>query len=190
MFAMSLDLKRGLDEVDWQLLTALQDNARLSFSELGRRVGLTQPAVAERIRRLEDSGVIGGYRAELNLERVGLGLTALIRFALRRGTTQAEALGIIRDLPEILECHHVTGGDCYYIKAVVADVRHLESLIGHLSTCGETTTSIVLSSPVTRRVIDQPATYEARLSSAAAERNGYAAHGSTRPGKRAERGTP
>ena len=181
---MSLDIKRSLVDVDWQLLTALQDNARLSFSELGRRVGLTQPAVAERVRRLEDAGVIEGYRVELNLERVGLGLTAMIRFALRRGTTQAEALGIIRGLPEILECHHVTGCDCYILTAVVGDVRHLEALIGHLSTCGETTTSIVLSSPVTRRVIDQPSLYEGHLHRAAAERNGHAAQLGSRSGKR------
>ncbi len=153
-----------LDDLDWQLLTALQENARLSFSELGRQVGLSQPAVAERIRRLEESGVIAGYHAQLNLERVGLPLMAFVRFSTRGRQAEVEALTVIQDLPEVLECHHVAGEDSYIIKAVVSSVRHLEALISRLGSCGQTITTVVLSSPVTHRVISQ-----ATLTSATAQ---------------------
>lgn len=144
-----------LDDVDWAILLALQENARLSYTELGRRVGLTAPAVAERVRRLEQNGVITGYRAELNLERVGRPVLALVRVASREDRShRLDAL--VRELPEILECHRVTGSDCYVLKVAVASVRELEYLIDCLSTCGHPTTSVVLSSPVTWRAVPPP----------------------------------
>ena len=147
-----------LDAVSWRILCELQDNARLSFSELGRRVGLTPPAVAERVRRLEDAGVITGYRLELNVERLGLPLVAFIRLASRGSQTVAEVSQGMADLSEVLECHHVTGEDCYILKVAVESVRHLEALLERLLRFGSTTTSIVISTPVARRVIGpQPA---------------------------------
>jgi Lrp/AsnC family leucine-responsive transcriptional regulator len=142
-----------LDPVSWRILCELQDNARLSFSELGRRVGLTPPAVAERVRRLEDAGIITGYRLELNVERLGLPLMAFIRLASRNGQSMAEISRGVADLPEVLECHHITGEDCYVLKVAVRSVQHLEALLERLLRFGNTTTSIIISTPVARRVI-------------------------------------
>jgi Lrp/AsnC family leucine-responsive transcriptional regulator len=141
-----------LDAIGWRILCELQENARLSFSELGRRVGMTPPAVAERMRRLEDAGVIRGYSVDLDVERLGLPLQAFIRLA-RRGSTSAEVAQAIAQLPEVLECHNVTGEDCYVLKVALASIHHLEGLLERLSRFGNTTTSIVISTPVTRRVI-------------------------------------
>src|SRR3712207_257905 len=111
-------LKAVLDEVSWAILCALQENARLSYSELGRRVGLTPPAVAERVKRLEEAGIITGYRAELDLSKLGLFLTVIIRLA-PRGRPSGELGARLAVLPEVLECHHVTGEDCFVMKVAV-----------------------------------------------------------------------
>ena len=151
--APRFDFEGPLDGIGWRILKELQDNARISFTELGRRIGLTPPAVADRVRRLEDAGIITGYRVELDLERLGFSMLAFIRLAVR-GSTGLEVSRVVASLPEVLECHHVTGEDCYVIKVAVASVRHLEGLIEQLLRFGNTTTSIVISSPVTRRVIE------------------------------------
>src|SRR5262245_3128500 len=141
-----------LDGVGWRILTELQDNARLSFSELGRRVGMTPPAVAERVRRLEDAEIISGYRLDLNVEKLGLPLLAFVRLAVR-GASAIEIGAAVGEMPEVLECHHITGEDCYILKVAVASVHHLEGMLERLVRFGNTTTSIVISSPVTRRTI-------------------------------------
>lgn len=149
---MTLDGKKLLDSVGWQLLVALQEDARLSFAELGRRVSLSLPAVAERVRRLEESGIISGYRAEIDAKKMGLFVTAFIR--LHTSHAQYSAfLSMVDTQPEVMECHHLAGVDSFLIKVVAADVEHLEKLITRLSAFGQTTTSIVLSSPVTRQII-------------------------------------
>src|SRR6266852_1986704 len=130
----------------------MQENARVSYSELGRRVGLTAPAVAERVKRMEEAGIIQGYRVDLNLEKIGVPMQAYVRLA----TDERMCLrfgGIARDFPEILECHRVTGGDSYIMKVAVASVRHLELLLDRLMQYGNTVTSMVLSTTVTNRVI-------------------------------------
>src|SRR5262245_41633097 len=105
---MTLDSKKLLDEVGWQILTVLQEDARLSFTEIGRRVGLSLPAVVERVRRLEEAGIITGYRAEIDISKIGLGITAFIRV-----TTPSEkypALNtLLKSMPEVLESHHLAG---------------------------------------------------------------------------------
>jgi Lrp/AsnC family leucine-responsive transcriptional regulator len=144
-----------LDELSWRILAALQENARLSYSELGRRVGLTPPAAAERVRRLEEAGVIAGYHAQLNLDKLGLPLRAIIRLA-PRNRPASELSRLLSELPDVLECHHVTGEDCYVMKVAVRSVGHLEALLERLLQYGQSTTSIVLSSPVTHRLICLP----------------------------------
>ena len=149
---LAFETKGSVDEIGWRILAALQENARLGYTELGRRVGLTAPAVAERVRRLEESGIVSGYRVELNLERVGLLMTAFIRFA-NRDRPPGEVNQLVETLPEVLECHRVTGEDCYVLKVAVTSVGHLERLLDRLHRYGECTTSIILSSPVTHKAV-------------------------------------
>jgi Lrp/AsnC family leucine-responsive transcriptional regulator len=147
---IAFDAVNGLDEVDWRILGELQANARQTFAELGRQVGLTAPAVAERVRRLEDTGIITGYHAEINTERLGLHLTAYMRYSTPT-MSYAKIEPIIKSYPEILECHRVTGDDCFVMRIAVASIAHLESLINRLTPYGTMTTSLVLSSVFTRR---------------------------------------
>lgn len=152
---MTFDSEKLLDITGWQLLQALQEDARLSFAELGRRVGLSPPAAAERIRRMEDAGIITGYRVEINAEKIGLPLTALI--ALTTTPQQyPQVLALMNDLPEIRSCHHVTGSGSFIIEANASSIAHLEKLIEQLSRYGQSATSIVLSSPIKGRTIGQP----------------------------------
>jgi Lrp/AsnC family leucine-responsive transcriptional regulator len=145
-----------LDETSWRLLEELQADGRLSLAELGRRAALSPPAVAERLRRLEEGGVITGYRAVIDPRRLGYGLAALIRIrpAPRQLSTVAE---LARQTPEVVECHRVTGDDCFVMTAYVRDVEHLEQVIDGFALYGQTTTSIVQSSPVPRRPLSGPA---------------------------------
>jgi Lrp/AsnC family transcriptional regulator, leucine-responsive regulatory protein len=136
--------------VDRALLTELQGDARISFAELGRRVGLSSPAVAERLARLEELGVITGYRAEIDPRTLGFTLGAIIRIrpAPRELRKVAE---LAQRTPEVVECHRITGEDCFFIKAYVRDVEHLEELIDQFVIYGQTTSSIMQTSPVPAR---------------------------------------
>ena len=151
---MNLTIERTIDGIDWQVLHALQEDARVSFSELGRRVGLSPPAVAERVRRLEDAGIITGYHAHVSMEKIGFPITAFIRVSAL-GSNCAQIGIIAKDIPEVIECHRVTGSDSCIMKVVVSSVSHLEGVIDRLMQYGTPTTSIVLSSSVTRRIIER-----------------------------------
>ena len=141
-----------LDATNLRLLEELQAEARLSLAELGRRVSLSSPAVAERLRRLEAEGVITGYRAEVDPRALGYTLGVLIRS--RPAPRQLAAVAqLARDTPEVVECHRVTGDDCYVMTAWVRDVTHLEQIIDAFASYGQTTTSILQSSPVPRRAL-------------------------------------
>jgi len=141
-----------LDETNRGLLQELQSDARLSLAELGRRVGLSSPAVAERLQRLERDDVIRGYRAELDPVALGYGLSVIIRIRPARRQLHKVA-ELARASPEVVECLRITGEDCYLIKAHVRSVAHLEELIDQLALFGQTTTSIIQSSPVPARGI-------------------------------------
>lgn len=143
-----------LDQIDWKLLKELQEDARISFAELGRRVGLTTPAIIERVRKLEDAGIITGYRAEIDTTKVGLPITAFVRMSIT-GVDYSHIIQVVNESNEVLECHRGTGGDSFIMKVAVADVGHLQTLIDKLVPFGITTTSIVLSSPVKSRVIER-----------------------------------
>jgi Lrp/AsnC family transcriptional regulator, leucine-responsive regulatory protein len=141
-----------LDDVNRRLLAELQEDARLSVAELGRRVGLSSPAVAERIQRLQDAGVITGYRAQVNPRALGYSLSAVLR--IRPAPREMPKVGeLARKTPEVVECHRVTGEDCFYMKFHVRDVDHLEEVIDRFVLYGQTTTSIIQSSPVPGRGI-------------------------------------
>ena len=137
----------GLDSVNLRLLAELQDDARLSLAELGRRVGLSSPAVAERLQRLEQSGTITGYRTDIDPRALGFALTVIVRMRPAPGQLY-NAAELAQKTAEVVECHRVTGDDCYVMKAHVRDVVHLEEVIDRFAVLGQTTTSIVQSSPV------------------------------------------
>jgi Lrp/AsnC family transcriptional regulator, leucine-responsive regulatory protein len=141
-----------LDGIAWKLIEFLQQNARQTFAELGRKVGLSTPAVAERVRRLEEAGVITGYHASLNIAKLGVPIRILVRLTIPGGDLQvSRAVTAIKELPEISKCHRITGDESFIIEADVVSIRHLEALIDRLSALGATSTSTVLSSPVERR---------------------------------------
>jgi Lrp/AsnC family transcriptional regulator, leucine-responsive regulatory protein len=142
--------QRDLDTTDINLLQELEIDARLSLAELGRRVGLSPPAVADRLERLEEAGVIGAYRAEIDPRALGYELAVVLRIrpAPRELKKVAE---LAQRTPEVVECHRITGDDCYLMKAHVRDVVHMEEVIDRFAIYGQTTTSIVQSSPVPRR---------------------------------------
>jgi Lrp/AsnC family leucine-responsive transcriptional regulator len=144
-----------LDATNRRLIEELQEDARLSLAELGRRVSLSSPAVAERLRRLEEAGVITGYRATVDPRRLGYGFGVVIRIrpAPRQLAIVAE---LARSTPEVVECHRITGDDCYIAIAYVRDVEHLEQVIDRFAAHGQTTSSIMQSSPVPRRPMLPP----------------------------------
>jgi Lrp/AsnC family leucine-responsive transcriptional regulator len=155
-----------LDDTNLRLLAELQADARVSLAELGRRVGLSSPAVAERVQRLEREGVIAGYRAEIDPRALGYPLAVVIR--IRPAPLQlAKVADLARASEEIVECHRITGEDCYFMKAHVRSVEHLEEVIDRFVPHGQTTTSIVQSSPVPVRGVAvgaEPATASPRSS--------------------------
>ena len=134
-----------LDAIDWRIIEALQADGRASLSSLGKKVGLSQPAVSERVKRLEARGVIEGYSARINFRAVGLDLLAIARIKTTFANLQA-CLKLFASMPEILEVHRVTGEDCLIIKVLVPRAEQLEAVIDRLAKYGSVTTSIVLSS--------------------------------------------
>ena len=141
-----------LDGLAWKILEALQQNARISFAELGRKIGLSTPAVAERVHRLEEAGVITGYHASLDSTRLGVPIRVLVRLTIPGGEQQiSRTVTSLKELSEISRCHRITGSESFIIEADVVSIRHLEALIDRLSALGATSTSTVLSSPVERR---------------------------------------
>ncbi len=143
----------SLDDTNLRLLAELQDDARISLAELGRRVGLSSPAVAERLARLERDGVILGYHARIDPRALGFALSVVIR--VRPAPLQLKQVAAVaRESAEIVECRRITGEDCFVMLAHVRSVEHLEELIDRFAVHGQTTTSIVQSAPVPPRGID------------------------------------
>ncbi|TVL92996.1 ArsR family transcriptional regulator [Streptomyces sp. SAJ15] len=149
---MANNSKADLDATDWRILTELQENARITFSELGRRVALTPPAVAERVRRLEQRGVIEGYRTRVNLGRLGLPILAFVNI-IYPGGDYRDYVRAFTDWPEILECHHVTGSDCFIAKVAARSMEHLEEITSRIARVGSLTTTVVYSTSVSDRAI-------------------------------------
>lgn len=162
---MSYRSERPLDEVDWALLRELQADGRLSYKELSRRVNLSSPAVAERVRRLEESGVITGYHARVDPHRAGYPVSAFVEMRCTYGqcllkTSRAD------DYPEIVEVHKLTGDRCTMLRVRVTSTEHLESLLERLGAHGEARSSMVLSTQYADRPVEPPPTGFERASRA------------------------
>lgn len=142
----------ALDSVDWRLLELLQTDARMPFAELARRVNLSPPTTAERVRRLEAAGVIRSYRADLDLARLGLPILAITRVRYPAGGL-ATLDKVVDARPEVIECHHVTGEDCFVVKIVARSMSHLEEVADALARSGSLATSVVYSTPLPHRVV-------------------------------------
>ncbi|HWG19777.1 MAG TPA: Lrp/AsnC family transcriptional regulator [Terracidiphilus sp.] len=141
-----------MDAIAWKIIEGLQRNARLTFAELGRKVGLSTPAVAERVHRLEEAGVITGYHASIDAAKLGVPIRILMWLTIPGGDLQiSRTVTAIKELAEIRRCHRITGSESFVIEADVVSIRHMEALIDRLSALGATSTSTVLSSPVERR---------------------------------------
>ena len=143
-----------LDDIDWLIIQELQVNGRISFKDLGDLVGLSAPAAAERVRRLERRGVVTGYRAVLDPDVLGVPILAVIRVNARADAVQ-RIDEIAPNIPEVIECHRVTGSDSHVIRARLRSTRHLEELLEQLLPYGDTITNIVTSSPVYRRPLSR-----------------------------------
>jgi Lrp/AsnC family transcriptional regulator, leucine-responsive regulatory protein len=139
-----------LDEINRRLLMELQADARLSLAELGRRVNLSPPAVADRVQRLEREGVITGYHASVDPRAVGFPIAVLVR--IRPSTRQLQKIpDLAREVPEVVECHRVTGEDCFVVKLHLRAMDELEEILDRFIVFGQTTTSIIHSTPVAER---------------------------------------
>ena len=146
----------ALDSTDWRLLAELQSSGRASFAELARSVAMSPSAVAERVRRLEEAGVVAGYRAVVPPAVVGLEIMAFVRLRYPTGNYKP-FYALLDSTPEIIEAHHVTGEDCFVLKVVARSMRHLESVSGRIAGLGAVTTSVVYSSPLPGRDVSAAA---------------------------------
>ncbi|KPL82262.1 Lrp/AsnC family transcriptional regulator [Herpetosiphon geysericola] len=159
---MTSDTERLLDATGWQILVALQSDARISYSELGQHVGLIAPAVRERIRKFEEAGIITGYHATVNRRLVGLPVSAIIRMGLHASESSAATIAALDSIEEVLECARVMGTDTLILKVGATSIEHLEKLIDRLLVYGPLTSAMVLSTPIERRNVTQAITMQAQ----------------------------
>ncbi|WP_233252538.1 Lrp/AsnC family transcriptional regulator [Maritimibacter sp. 55A14] len=143
----------NLDPIDAAIIRELRADARIARAELARRVGLSAPSVGERVRRLEDTGVITGYAARIDPARLGYGLTVLIRARPLPGE-MGNMIAAIRETPQIVMCERVSGDDCFVARAHVRDVAEMEAVIDRLVPFGATNSSVVQSMPVPPRLVE------------------------------------
>ncbi len=144
-----------LDQINLQLLQLLQENPRLTMSELARQVGMSSPAVSERVKRLEEAKVIRGYAILFDPQALGLPLSAYVRLRPHTGRL-AEIVELAQSIPEIVECHRITGDDCFILKIHFPAMDQLDRLLDRFMIYGNTTTSIIQSSPVVARGLPLP----------------------------------
>ncbi|MBD9724212.1 Lrp/AsnC family transcriptional regulator [Streptomyces caniscabiei] len=145
----------NLDDIDWAIIEQLQRDARLSLSELGRRVSLSPSATTERVRNLESLGVITGYHATVDLAKVGYPVLAVVRLKYP-GNRHQPLHRLLAERREILECLRTTGDDCYTLKVAATSMEHLETLMDQLAGFGTTTTSVVYSRTLPLRGPERP----------------------------------
>lgn len=140
-----------MDRYNKKILVELQKNARISYTDLGKKIGLSGPAVKERVQKLEDEGVIKGYTTRLDLSKLGYSLTAFINFKMNPGNIN-RFINKLKNMPEVIESHRITGGDNMILKVALKDTRELEKLINTFIEYGVPTTSIILSTPIENKI--------------------------------------
>lgn len=146
-------MNQKIDQYDQKILQLLQQDARISHAEIGRQVHLSQPAVSERIKRLEANQVIRGYRADVNPKALGYNITAMIRVSTQQGRPYAN---YVAACPEIIDCYTVTGEDGAVMRVLATDVEHLQRIINELNAFGSTSTAIVLTTHVAAKALTAP----------------------------------
>ena len=144
-----------LDAKAWRLLDALQADGRAPLKTLAAAAGLSVAATAERLKRLQEAGVIRGVHADVDPARAGSAVQAIVGITTPQPHKQA-LLKALRAMPEVRECHHVTGADSYVMSVAVRDMAALERFLGDINRWGETRTAIVMSSPIPRRGLAAP----------------------------------
>ncbi|MEL6151413.1 MAG: Lrp/AsnC family transcriptional regulator [Chloroflexota bacterium] len=143
---MAFDPGYQPDDIDWMILDALQEDARQSYTSIGQQIGLSRPAIAERIKRLEDVGIISAYRAVIDPEKLGFNMTAFIRMNTNKREDTAKLTEILLDMPEVQQCFRGTGGDCFTIQVRVGSIKHLDRVLEQIRDYGNPTTTIMLAS--------------------------------------------
>lgn len=141
-----------MDSYNKNILVELQKNARISYTELGKKIGLSGPAVKERVNKMQDTGIIKGYTARLDHSKLGYSLTAFINFKMNPGNIQ-RFINKLKNMPEVVECHRITGGDNMILKLALKETRELEKLINVFIEYGVPTTSIILSTPIENKIL-------------------------------------
>lgn len=149
------------DETDMRIIEALQQDGRASYADLARQVSMSASAVTERVRRLEEAGIVSGYSAVIDPERIGLPIMAFVRLRYPTGNYKPFH-DLVAATPEIIEAHHVTGEDCFVLKVLARSMRQLETTTGRIAGLGSVTTSVVYSSPLQRRAITTTGTADQR----------------------------
>jgi len=150
---MGSQFESYVDMIGMKILRELQMNARSTFSEIGRKVGLSSPAVAERVKKMEESGIINGYHTDINPGTFGHQIAAFITL-ITRPEKYSKFYSVAEDTKEIVECHHISGDESFLLKVVSGSISHLEEIVEKLGKFGETKTSIVLSSPIQKTVME------------------------------------
>jgi Lrp/AsnC family leucine-responsive transcriptional regulator len=154
---MNIKFEGTLDLLGIKILRELQNDARISFSELGRRVGLSSPAVAERVKKMEEAGIINGYHTKLNRQKIGMPILAFIFITMPKEKYE-RFYAFSEETANIRECHCVSGEEAFILRVATGSVAQLDNLIEKLVEFGETKTSIVLSTSVDKNVFDIPST--------------------------------
>ena len=144
-----------MDKINQQILTALQENGRISFADLGKIVHLSAPATAERVKKLEEAGIISGYRATINVERLGYPIEAMIQAKIFLGQ-EAAFIKLAKSRDEIIECYNVTGDKAFLLKVIIPTMSKLDALLEEFSMISETNTMVVLSHTIESPLLKAP----------------------------------
>ncbi len=142
-----MEPERLLDDAGMEILRALQDNARISFAELGRKIGMSAPAITERVKKMEETGIIAGYHARVNSAMIGNRVTAFVRLRAAQGQFP-NIIRLARQTPEVRECHHTFGDDAFLLKIVARSADQMDRALRPFHEFAEVRPSLLISTPV------------------------------------------